>query len=101
MEKMMKAVFIVYNQALTERVADLLDRTGARGFTQWQDVMGRGSKTGEPHMGTHTWPAMNTAILSVVEEEQAARLLQGVREINAKAEAQGIRAFVWEVQGMV
>lgn len=97
----MKSVFIVYNQALTERVDDLLSEVGARGFTQWQDVFGRGSVTGEPHMGTHTWPAMNTAILVVVEEDTARRLLDGVRSINEVAEAQGIRAFVWNVEQVV
>ena len=97
----MKAVFIVYNQALTERVAELLDRTGARGFTQWQDVMGRGSQTGEPHMGTHTWPALNTAVLSVVDEDTADKLLRGVDEINKTAEEQGIRAFSWNVEASV
>ncbi len=94
----MKAIFIVYNQALTERVEHLLDRTGTRGFTQWQDVMGRGTETGEPHMGTHTWPALNTAILAVVEQEKADKLLRGVKKINETAEAQGIRAFQWSVE---
>ncbi len=97
----MKAVFIVYNQAVSGRVAALLDKTGARGFTQWQDVMGRGTKTGEPHMGTHTWPALNTAILSVVDEEKAEALLSGVQKINEQAEAQGIRAFLWPVEKTV
>ncbi len=97
----MKAVFIVYNQALTERVAELLDRSGARGFTQWQDVMGRGSQTGEPHMGTHTWPALNTAVLSVVDKDIAGDLLRGVEEINKTAEEQGIRAFMWNVEASV
>jgi len=67
----MKAVFIVYNQALTERVASMLDRLNARGFTQWQTVTGRGSKTGEPHMGTHTWPALNTAVMTIVDDTLA------------------------------
>ncbi|TVR41686.1 MAG: hypothetical protein EA394_05265 [Bacteroidia bacterium] len=97
----MKAVFIVYNQALTERVAALLDKTNTRGFTRWQDVMGRGTKTGDPHMGTHTWPAMNTAILSVVDADMAEKLLREVEELNKTAEAQGIRAFTWNVEEMV
>lgn len=97
----MKAVFIVYNQALTERVNELLDHTGARGFTQWQDVMGRGSQTGDPHMGTHIWPALNTAILSVVDETTADKLLRGVEEIKKTAEEQGIRAFSWNVEASV
>lgn len=97
----MQSVFIVYNQALTERVDDLLNKVGARGFTQWQDVFGRGTKTGEPHMGTHTWPAMNTAVLAVVDEDTARELLEGVKDINKVAEAQGIRAFVWNVEESV
>ena len=32
---MKKAVFITYNQALTERVAYLLDQLQIKGFTQW------------------------------------------------------------------
>ena len=64
----MKAVFIVYNQALTEKVEYMLDRLEIRGFTQWVDVCGRGSETGEPRMGTHTWPEMNSATLSMVED---------------------------------
>ena len=34
----MKAVFIVYNQANTERVEYMLDRLGIKGFTYWEDV---------------------------------------------------------------
>ncbi len=93
----MKAVFIIYNQALTERVQVLLDKNNARGFSQWKDVMGRGSEKGEPHMGTHTWPAMNSATIAIVEEHTAEKLLHGVNEINQTAEQQGIRAFVWNV----
>ncbi|MFW6227590.1 MAG: PG0541 family transporter-associated protein [Bacteroidota bacterium] len=94
----MKAVFIVYNQALTERVSELLDKTNARGFTQWQDVKGRGSHTGEPHMGTHTWPAMNTAVLCMTDPATAKKLVEGVKKINEKASIQGIRAFLWDAE---
>jgi nitrogen regulatory protein PII len=73
----MKAVFIVYNQALTERVDEMLNRLNVRGFTQWKDVMGRGSETGEPHMGTHTWPAMNSAAMCMVDDTMAVKLLEG------------------------
>lgn len=93
----MKAVFIIYNQALSERIMEMLDKNNARGFSQWQDVMGRGSHKGEPHMGTHTWPAMNSATISIVDDDTAQKLLNGVKEINESAEKQGIRAFLWDV----
>ncbi len=97
----MKAVFIVFNQALTERVTEMLDKLNARGFSQWQDVKGRGSHKGEPHMGTHTWPAMNSAILSVVNEELAQEILAGVKKLNESAEMQGMRAFTWHIEETV
>jgi len=96
---MMKAVFISHNQALTDKVAEALDRLGIRGFTQWTEVKGRGSVKGEPHMGTHTWPALNNAVLTILEESKAPRLLDELRRINAEAEEQGVRAFVWSVEG--
>ena len=52
-------------------------------------------------MGTHTWPALNTAVLSVVDEHIADKLLRGVEEINKTAEEQGIRAFTWNVEASV
>ena len=54
----MKSVFITFDQAFFERIMALLDRQGCRGFSYWQQVQGRGSKTGEPHYGSHAWPSI-------------------------------------------
>ena len=97
----MKAVFIAYNQALTDAVNNLLDRRGIKGFTRWEEVHGRGSHTGEPHFGSHTWPAVNSAILAIIEEEQVKPLLASLKKLDAKAEQQGLRAFVLNIEGMV
>jgi nitrogen regulatory protein PII len=93
----MKAVFIIYNQAHTERIDFMLDRLDIRGYTKWEEVQGRGSETGEPRMGTHTWPEMNSSVLAVVEDTQVPGLLEGVKKLNAINEEVGIRAFVWDV----
>ncbi len=97
----MKSVFVVYNQALGERLMELLHQLSIRGFTQWEDVKGRGTHKGEPHMGSHTWPALNSAIMSIVEDDQARRLLDGVARLNEQAEMQGIRAFTWNIEAAV
>ena len=52
----MKSVFIVFNQANTERVEYFLDVLGIRGFTFFEQVQGRGTNGGEPTRVTHTWP---------------------------------------------
>lgn len=93
----MKAVFIVFNQAHTERVEYILDQLGIRGFTWWSQVNGRGSQTGEPRMGTHTWPEMNAALMTVIPEERVEALLDKVKKIDQINEEVGIRAFVWDI----
>ncbi len=93
----MKALLIVYNQAHTERVEFMLDRLEIRGYTQWPTVMGRGSLTGEPRMGTHTWPELNAAILTIIEENKVDVILEKIQKLNAINEEVGIRAFVWDI----
>ena len=94
----MKAVFIAYNQALTEKIDEILDELMIRGMTQWTEVKGRGSNTGEPHMGTHTWPAFNNTILAIVDKEKIEPLLNKLKELNKEVEDQGLRAFVWDIE---
>jgi nitrogen regulatory protein PII len=97
----MKAVMIIYNQAHSEVVMEILDKCAVRGFTKWVDVQGRGTKTGEPHYGSHAWPSKNMTTLAAVEESQTDELLEELRNADAIAEDQGLRVFVWEVQSAV
>ncbi len=90
----MKAVFISYNQAHTLQINELLDRLGINGFTRWALTEGRGSEGGEPHYGTHAWPSMNSSLLVFMAEEGVAPLLDALRELDAEAPQQGMRAFV-------
>ena len=93
----MKAVFIVFNQANTERIEYTFDKLGIRGYTWWGEVNGRGSVDGEPRKGTHTWPEINSAALTIIEDDKVDELLEIVRKIDAINPEVGIRAFVWDV----
>lgn len=97
----MKAVFISYNQSITEEVQDILDTLSIRGFTQWLEIKGRGSVNGEMHEGTHTWPELNNAHLTMVEDEKVPLLLDRLRILNEEAEEQGLRAFVWNIESSI
>jgi nitrogen regulatory protein PII len=97
----MIAVMIIYNLALTEKVEYTLEHFGIKGYTQWDNVEGAGSKTGVPHLGTHTWPEINGVVLTFVEPEKVPPLLEAVRRIDAINEEVGIRAFVWAIEQMV
>jgi len=95
----MKAVMITYNQALTEKVEYMLDYLQIKGFTMWETIWGRGTNTGEPHMGTHTWPEMNSAILTIVDDDKVNTLLKNIKQIDEINTEVGIRAFVWHIEG--
>jgi nitrogen regulatory protein PII len=83
--------------ALTDRVDYLLDKMGIKGFTQWTSISGRGTETGEPHMGTHTWPEMNNAILTIVPDNKIPDMLKYIKKMDEINKDVGIRAFVWDV----
>ena len=97
----MKSVFIVFNQANTERVEYMLDELKISGFTLFEQVQWRGTKTGEPRRGTHTWPEMNSAVMVVIEDERVDELLKTVRKLDNRNKVVGVRAFVWNIEQMV
>ena len=97
----MKAVMIIYNQAHTERVEYLLDKLGVKGYSLWENVQGRGSNTGVPHLGTHAWPEINKSVLAVVEDDAVDEILSTVKKIDSINKDVGIRAFVWNVEKAV
>jgi hypothetical protein len=94
----MKSVLITYNQILADEVLGELDALGIRGFTRWGDIQGRGSVSGDPHMGSHTWPTLNGALLCMVADDAVTPLLDALRGLDSAAEQHGLRAFVWHVE---
>ncbi len=70
-----------------------------RGFTRWEETFGRGSYKGDPHYGSHAWPTKNSSILAIVQDYQVEGVMRRLRSLNQKAEAQGLNAFVWQVEG--
>ncbi len=97
----MKSVLITFDQAFYERIIALLDRQSCRGFTYLDKVQGRGSKTGEPHFGSHAWPSMNSAIITVVDDEKVDPLLDALHKMDLQTEQLGLRAFVWNIERFI
>jgi len=93
----MKAVMIIYNQAHTEKVEYVLEKSGIKGYSLWENVQGQGTNTGVPHLGTHTWPEINKSLLTIIEDDQVDHLLDKVKKIDSINDEVGIRAFVWDV----
>ena len=95
----MKAIFISCNQALYVEVMQIMERQGVRGYTAWEELMGCGTATGEPHLGSTTWPTMNSSLLSIVEDSQCEPFMAELKKLDEANPQLGLRAFWWEVGG--
>ena len=93
----MQAIFIAYDLAHHEHVIEVLNSCSCRGFTSFGTVQGRGSKTGEPHYGTHAWPSLASAILTFVEDDRVEPVLAKLKAVNDEKPKLGLRAFVWPI----
>lgn len=93
----MKAVFMACNQSMYDAVMDIMNDMELRGFTGWEELIGRGSKDGEPHLGNHAWPTMNSALISVMEDDKATEFLKRLKQLDENNGKQGLRAFAWPV----
>ena len=97
----MKAVFLSCNQSMYDAVMDVMKDMGIRGFTGWEELIGRGTTDGEPHLGNHAWPAMNSALISVMEDDKAAAFMARLKQLDKENDQQGLRAFAWYVTDMI
>ena len=94
----MKGIFIAYDQAYNMDIADAIEKLGVRGFTMWQDIAGRGSQTGEPHLGNHAWPTMNNAMLTFVPDDKVDDIMAQLKAMDEETPDLGLRAFVWDIE---
>lgn len=94
----MKGIFIAFDQAHREAVLDTLDRLNCRGFSLIEQMQGRGSKGGEPHFGSHAWAAMNSGIITIVDDKIVDSLLNNLKKLDENAPMLGLRAFVWNIE---
>ena len=94
----MKALFVAYNQAYNEEIVEVLVAHGQRGYTAWQDIQGKGSVDGIPHLGNHAWPEMNHALLAMVDDGMVEGIMKDLRAKDAASPDLGLRAYVWNIE---
>lgn len=97
----MQSVFIAYDQAHHDAILEILERNSCRGFTSFGEVHGRGSVKGEPHYGTHAWPSIGGAILTIVEDSRLQPVLDALKALDDSKPRLGLRAFVWPVTSSI
>ena len=94
----MKAIFVAYNQAYNQEIVELLETFGQRGYTVWEQVGGRGTVDGEPHLGNHAWPTQNHALLTALDDALVPKVMNALRATDAANKDLGLRAYVLPVE---
>ena len=94
----MKSIFIAFDQAYYERIIDMLEKNNCRGFTACHEVQGRGTKSGEPHYGSHAWPSLASAKITFVDDSRVENVLNALHQMDIETPKLGLRAFVWDVE---
>ena len=95
----MKAVLIVHNVAIDEEVNEVLESVGINCYTKFTNTLGKG-QISEPHLGTDVWPVINCGTFVVIEEVKATKVMENVRQMREKRGSEGIKAFMWEIDGI-
>lgn len=57
--------------------------------------------TPAPSSGTHAWPSLASAIITVVDDSKVEPLLKALRALDADRPLLGLRAFAWPVTDMI
>jgi hypothetical protein len=94
----MKALFVIYNQAYNQEIVSLLENLGQRGYTVWEEIGGRGTLSGEPHLGNHAWPTQNHALVSMMEDSLAGKAMAALRSLDADNPKLGLRAYILPIE---
>lgn len=94
----MKSILITLDISHKEAIINMLEHNNCRGFSFLDQVQGRGSKSGEPHYGSHAWPSMNGAIIAVVDDNKVDKILSEIKKIDEETPQLGLRAFVWNIE---
>ena len=93
----MKAVFVSYNQAYHAEILEIMNQCGLKGYTYWNETRGRGSVNGEPHLGSHAWPTLNSSLLIFARDELVPKFKKDLKTLDMKSEAMGLRCFSWTI----
>jgi nitrogen regulatory protein PII len=96
----MKIIFFVYNAAIDDEVDECLARCKVQSFTKFPLLHGKG-KLSDPHMGTHIWPATNSALWIACDDEKVQPIMEEVSKLKSSMTRVGIKVFVMPLEDMI
>jgi hypothetical protein len=94
---LMKMLFVVYSREMDEAIIAAFKRSGLQGYTKMKEICGEGRDTG-PKLGSHVWPGKNNALFVAVQDDEAAKGLDLIRQLKKEHPREGLKAFVLPVE---
>ena len=94
----MKSIMIAFDQAHQDVIINILQHSLVRGYTEFPITQGKGSFTGDPHLGSHAWPSMCSTIITIVDDDRVEPVLKRLKNLDNMYPDLGLRAFVWNIE---
>lgn len=95
----MKMLMLVYNEAIDEEVMEMLASCGADNYTRINSILGKGQTSGT-HLGTDIWPGRNNSLLIAIPADKVQHALACIQTLRKTLGAEGIKAFVWNLEAV-
>jgi nitrogen regulatory protein PII len=93
----MRMVMISYNSAINSEITEALSKSGVENYTKWRQVQGKGKSSGS-HFGSEIWPGENSVLFCALEDDKAGDLLRHIKELRARLNKVGVKAFIWRLE---
>lgn len=92
-----KMIMITYNEAIDIDVMETLENCSLKNYTKIMATYGKGATSGT-HLGNDIWPGRNNILYIACHENEAQKLIAGVRELRKKLGKEGIKAFMFSLE---
>ena len=92
----MKAVLIIHSVAIEKDVNVALESVGINCYTKFTNTLGKG-EISQPHLNTDVWPGINYGTFVVTDQAKAEEIMANVRQMREKLGAEGLKAFMWQI----
>ena len=92
----MKMVMVSYNEAIDIDLMEAMEACGIKNYTKINAAYGKGETSGT-HLGNDIWPGRNNILFIACKDDEAKRLISGVKALRSKLGQEGVKAFSWSL----
>ena len=93
----MKMIMLGFNEAIDAELMEMMQACQLHNYTRFNGILGKGEASG-PHLGTDIWPGRNNLLLLAAAAEHVPPVISRVQALRAKMGAEGVKAFVWNLE---